>query len=131
MPKGRFLLSARRSRFVPRREGRRRRASDTLDIDVPDLRSISVTAYRADRVDRFLTLLWHPYEDRAVGVKLKGFRFIFERMREILQTQGVVVPGDHFMPLITAFEVAMTAGLGAAALASAERKRLDEKYAKA
>ena len=89
------------------------------------------TAHRADRVDRFLTLLWHPYEDRAIGVKLKGFRFVFERMREILHAQGVEVAKEEFMPLITAFEVAVTAGLGAAIIATAERQRLDEKYAKA
>jgi len=89
------------------------------------------TAHRADRVDQFLTLLWHPYEDRAIGVKLKGFRFIFDRMREIFQAQGIIVPENHFMPLITAFEVAVTAGLGAAMMATAERKRLSEKYAKA
>jgi hypothetical protein len=89
------------------------------------------TSYRADRVDRFLTLLWHPYEDRAIGVKLKGFRFIFERMREILHAQGVELAHEEFVPLITAFEVAVTAGLGASVLASTERQRLAEKYAKA
>jgi hypothetical protein len=88
-------------------------------------------AYRADRVDRFLTLLWHPYEDRAIGVKLKGFRFIFERMREILRTKEADIAADGFLPLITAFEVAMTAGIGAAIMATAERQRLDERYAKA
>ena len=35
--------------------------------------------YRADRIDPFLTLLWHPYEDRAIGVKIKGFRFLFDK----------------------------------------------------
>jgi hypothetical protein len=89
------------------------------------------TAYRADRVDRFLTLLWHPYEERAIGVKLKGFRFIFERTREILHSQGVEIAQVEFVPLITAFEVAMTAGLGAAVMAVAERERFDEKYATA
>jgi hypothetical protein len=89
------------------------------------------TAYRADRVDRFLTLLWHPHEERAIGVKLKGFRFIFERMLEILHSQGVEIARAEFVPLITAFEVALTAGLGAAVMATAERKRFDEKYATA
>lgn len=89
------------------------------------------TAHRADRVDRFLTLLWHPYEERAIGVKLKGFRFIFERMRQILEAQGTPVGDNAFVPLITAFEVAATAGLGATLMASADRQRLDEKYARA
>ena len=84
--------------------------------------------YRADRVDKFLTLLWHPYEERAVGVKLKGFRMMFERTRLILQTRGVTISNQEFEPLITVFEVLMTAGLGSAIVADAERKRLDERY---
>ena len=31
-------------------------------------------SYRADRVDRLLTLLWHPYDDELVGIQIKGFR---------------------------------------------------------
>jgi hypothetical protein len=89
------------------------------------------TSHRSDRVDRFLTLLWHPYEERAIGVKLKGFRFIFERTRQILEAQGVPISESEFVPLITAFEVATTAGLGNALMTSAERERLDEKYKKA
>ena len=27
--------------------------------------------YRADRIDYFLTLLWHPYEPHAIGIKPK------------------------------------------------------------
>ena len=34
-------------------------------------------SYRADRVDAFLTVLWHPERDALVGIKLKGFRFLF------------------------------------------------------
>jgi hypothetical protein len=33
--------------------------------------------YRADRVDEWLTLLWHPYKWDLVGIKLKGIRAIF------------------------------------------------------
>jgi hypothetical protein len=72
----------------------------------------------------------HPSQ-RAIGVKLKGFRFIFERTREILHSQGVEIEQAEFVPLITAFEVALTAGLGAAVMATAERERFDEKYATA
>ena len=40
-------------------------------------------SYRADRISRFLTVLWHPYEaDKLVGIKLKGFRKMFNRVRE-------------------------------------------------
>ena len=41
-------------------------------------------SYRADRVDQFLTLLWHPYKDELVGIKLKGIRFIYEKNKERL-----------------------------------------------
>jgi hypothetical protein len=85
-------------------------------------------AYRADRVDRHLTLLWHPTEERAIGVKLKGFRFLFERLREILAAEGVNIPADGFIPLVTALEVALTAGGGATLMANAQRERLAQRY---
>lgn len=85
-------------------------------------------SYRADRVDHYLTLLWHPTEDRAIGVKLKGFRFIFQRMQAILSPKGITVEDSDFFPFISALEVAMTAGAGAATMAEAEQKRREEKY---
>ncbi len=87
--------------------------------------------YRADRVDSFLTLLWHPSEQRAVGVKLKGFRFVFQHLQAIFRSQGIPLPDDGFLPLMTAFEVTMTAGMGASVTAGAERKRLLKSYATA
>jgi hypothetical protein len=89
------------------------------------------TAYRADRVDSYLTLLWHPDEDQAVGVKLKGFRYLFERMKEILGTRNIEISDDEFLPLVTALEIAMTAGDGPRLLAEAQQARLKEKYEKA
>jgi hypothetical protein len=85
-------------------------------------------AYRADRVDPFLTLLWHPHYERAVGVKLKGFRFLFERLNEILRARGVGISDEGFPSLVLALEVAMTAGGGAALMAGAQRDRLNERY---
>ena len=41
-------------------------------------------SYRADRVDPALTLLWHPHEERLVGVKLKGIAGVFEDISSIL-----------------------------------------------
>lgn len=35
-------------------------------------------SYRADRVDEWLTLLWHPHRLDLVGIKLKGIRAIFK-----------------------------------------------------
>lgn len=86
-------------------------------------------AYRADRVDAFLTLLWHPSKTEAIGVKLKGFRFLFDRMRAMLKPAGV--EDSEFPSLVLALEVAMTAGLGAAITADVEHQRIEEKYAEA
>lgn len=95
-----------------------------LEEDIP---------YRADRVDSFLTLCWHPEREEAIGVKLKGFRFLFSRMQAILAADGgkVQLSESHFVSLVRALEVAMTAGLGAVITTEAERKRIEEKYAKA
>jgi hypothetical protein len=87
-------------------------------------------SYRADRVDTFLTLLWHPQDDRVVGVKLKGWRYLFQRLQSILQASGVEIPDSHFVRLISAIEVAITAA-GPEIVADTERQRIDEKYARA
>jgi hypothetical protein len=40
-------------------------------------------SYVADRISRFLTVLWHPSEPgKLIGLKLKGFRLMYERVRE-------------------------------------------------
>lgn len=31
-------------------------------------------SYRADYKSDYIDLLWHPYEERLVGVKIKGFK---------------------------------------------------------
>ena len=81
-------------------------------------------SYRADRVDGFLTLLWHPQEDRAIGVKLKGWGYLFQRLQSILKATGVDLPDSQFVPLISAIEVAVTAGLGEQLVAGNERQRI-------
>jgi hypothetical protein len=68
-------------------------------------------AYSADRVDGFLTLLWHPHEEKLIGVKLKGFRFLFGRLQAILRDANVSVPDTAFVPLIKAIELALTTRL--------------------
>lgn len=88
-------------------------------------------AYRADRVDQFLTILWHPDCDRAVGVKLKGFRFLFNRVQQILQPRGILLSNEDFFPLMSVLEVAFTAGFGPGIMAEAERQRLVKQYDKA
>jgi hypothetical protein len=82
-------------------------------------------AYRSDRVDPFLTLLWHPSKNEAIGVKLKGFRFLFERIQALRKSERV--EESEFLSLVYALEVAITAGLGAIITADAEQKRINEK----
>ena len=57
-------------------------------------------SYRADRVDGYLTLLWHAYEPQLVGIKLKGFRSIFDQFKE----KGLV-DESHFIPLCKAISM--------------------------
>ncbi len=87
-------------------------------------------AYRADRVDPFLTLLWHPDKNEAIGVKLKGFRYLFECLQEVAEGLGRKLDESQFLPLIAALEMAMTAGLGAVITADAEKDRMAERRAK-
>lgn len=44
-------------------------------------------SYRADRVDEALTVLWHPYEDRLVGLKLKGFSALLREVKGALDLE--------------------------------------------
>ncbi|MEI7511894.1 MAG: hypothetical protein WCK01_00330 [Candidatus Uhrbacteria bacterium] len=80
-------------------------------------------SYRADRVDLFLTLLWHPYEQRAVGIKLKGFRFLFEQVRRIhnLQPEG-------FISVATALEISLAGGIAETIMNDAARSRVVRLY---
>ncbi len=85
-------------------------------------------SYRADRVDAFLTLLWHPNENKAVGVKLKGFRWLFQRWQAFCRDEkDVAVPDEHFVPLLKAIEIALTARLGEIITHDAESARKEER----
>jgi hypothetical protein len=65
-------------------------------------------SYRADRVDQFLTILWHPQEERVVGIKLKGIRFLFESLRSIVKSMvGKDISEEAFLPLVGALELAL------------------------
>jgi hypothetical protein len=81
-------------------------------------------SYRSDRVDGALTLLWHPYEDRLVGIMLKEFRALFQQVKPALDDQ-------EFLPIATLIAEALLHG-GAEALMSAvegeRREKLRQKY---
>lgn len=84
-------------------------------------------SYRADRVDDYLTLLWHPHERRAIGIKIKGFRFLFERLRVICSAQNLDLPERAFVPLVAAVELAMTVRVGSDLTKEAEQNREGER----
>ena len=56
-------------------------------------------AYRAERIDQFLSILWHPHEARAVGIKLKGIRYYFTLLKELFGLSE-----EDWPPLIEALE---------------------------
>jgi len=86
-------------------------------------------SYRAIRLDQYRTVLLHPQEDRPVGVKLKGTRFVVEKARAVLKSVGI---DTNQFKLITLWEMALTdEGDEAVAEADAERRRQYAQRAKA
>jgi len=82
-------------------------------------------SYRADRIDQFLTILWHPHEDRVIGIKLKGIRFLFESLRSIVQTVTRKDPlDDKFVPLVGAIELALKMRAGVVLTEKFEKNRV-------
>lgn len=77
-------------------------------------------SYRSDRIDPFLTVLWHSKDERLVGLKLKGFRFIFEQAKSILELRE-----DAFLPLVKAIEIALVGSLGELMMKRAEKDRIE------
>jgi hypothetical protein len=57
-------------------------------------------AYAEQRVDPYLTIFWHPTEERVVGFKLKGLKYIFNVIRDKIPT---LKDGD-FVRLYTLLE---------------------------
>jgi hypothetical protein len=47
------------------------------------------SAYVADRIDEWLTLLLDPQTQQPIGVKLKGFRNIYLQMKEVRKLVGI------------------------------------------
>lgn len=65
-------------------------------------------SYRADRVDSWLTLLLDPQEDVLVGLRLKGFKFLFERLKAIKGPQQHEISKWDWKDFISFLEVALT-----------------------
>ncbi|MGA8991302.1 MAG: hypothetical protein WB500_13150 [Rhodoplanes sp.] len=84
-------------------------------------------SYRAVRLDPYRTVLLHPQEDRPVGVKLKGMRFVTEKARAVLRSVGLDLKG---LKLITLWEMALTEN-GEEVVAAAETERKQQYAARA
>ncbi len=87
-------------------------------------------SYRADRVDGRLTLLWHPYEENLVGIKLKGFKYMFTTLNSIADMN---LKEEHFIPIVKYLELAMF-GVAGAMMDNYEeegRERIKQKYEEA
>lgn len=69
---------------------------------------------RADRVDHFLTILWHPYnDDEVIGIKIKGIRLLLENLQSVVKAViGKDMPDEKFVPLVGALELALRMQLG-------------------
>ncbi len=85
-----------------------------------------------DRIDSRLTLLWHPYERRAVGVRLKGFRALYQHLKTILaNVDGEFEKKVPFVSLVALLEMALVSGAGDKIVHDAEKQRMHEGYQKA
>ena len=83
-------------------------------------------SYRADRVDVYLTVLWHPHEERLVGLKLKGFRFLFRSLQHIMGLKD-----EEWLPLVKALEIALVGGVAQSLMDDVESERIQKRYEEA
>lgn len=58
----------------------------------------------AFRIDGFLTLYKDRNRQRVIGFKCKGFRYVFEKLRQ----QGAPLEEKHFLPIVKLIEAALT-----------------------
>ncbi|WP_145609242.1 hypothetical protein [Nitrospirillum amazonense] len=63
-------------------------------------------SYRADRVDEWLTLLWQADDMKLVGVKIKGFRSLFDKAMA-----AGLVEEKHFIPLCKTLSLILEASI--------------------
>lgn len=85
-------------------------------------------AFREDRIDGTLTLLLHPHKDRPVGVRLKGFRALYESVCERVPVLRKHLPFDK---LVEALEVGMHNDKGDALVNDATARRRRKAYERA
>ena len=60
-------------------------------------------SYATERVDAYLSLFWHPTEDRVVGLKLKGFKHVFNKIKD-----GMGATDEHWVSIYKVLEQVFT-----------------------
>ena len=65
-------------------------------------------SYRAARLSATLTVLLHPQREEAIGIKIKGVRFLVERLSAILKAAGSELTDNQKVSLLMMYEVALT-----------------------
>lgn len=83
-------------------------------------------SYRADRVDAFLTVLWHPTEDRLIGVKLKSWRLLLQKVAAAFDLK----PEFEF-PLVKALEFALAEEFAKEVMTNFDGRSPSERYRRA
>ncbi|HEY3797753.1 MAG TPA: hypothetical protein VGL58_05320 [Caulobacteraceae bacterium] len=66
-------------------------------------------SYRAVRLSPFVTVLLHPKDDRAIGIKIKGMRHLMERARATLASANITLTDSDVLQVMTILETAITA----------------------
>jgi hypothetical protein len=88
-------------------------------------------AYRADRVDKYLTLLWAPDSmTRLVGIKLKGFLSVFRSVSGIIDSKAKS-KSIPVSTLLKVLEALLEARIADGELERQAIERLRERYEKA
>ena len=96
---------------------------DALYKDAPEFKTVTFVdhamdqlihlttneSYRAQRIDEYLTILWAPNQMRIIGVKIKGFRSLFESFKE----EGLLEE-SQYLPLCSAIAAIMKRFVGEA-----------------
>lgn len=89
-------------------------------------------SYVEERIDGRLTLLWHPQGEPAIGIRIKGFKALYQSLARILKAQNIDLEQHFpFVSLISALELAMLSGAGDAMIEDTERQRIEDGYRRA
>jgi hypothetical protein len=63
--------------------------------------------YRAEYVDEYLSLLWHPSEERVVGVQLHAWAFLYQQVQQITGIVESECPFGRVLATIPQVKISM------------------------